>query len=345
MWIFEIGNENFGLKVWDLNIWNLKLNLLSLIRSKKFLGNWYDLSLLHDFFFEEKKKKRRRKRKRIFFFESWLNNLVTLSVRSRILASIFLVFSFFFLFCFLLPPPFFHRCYYSPSSSTWFFFFTPPFPLSKITFLNFSTFLYSSPSIFFQILVFGHLCYTPILWNPFPNFHFLCTTMPSSSNGPSFLTFHGKKYHPSLEWNDEEGLLQDPKTHAPHSHMDFKVKGGGGGNVVFMFHWGFDVGTLSLCCCVVLLKFEALHGWPCCNLGFGAFLNRCIFWSWCNLDNVGGSWILPMLVICDVVEWILAWILGALKFWKICLCGFGWIHSWYMHETLLECVHFISWAW
>ena len=68
MWNFEIGNENFGLKVWDLNIWNLKLNLLSLIRSKKFLGNWYDLSLLHDFFLEEKKKKRRRKRKRIFFF-------------------------------------------------------------------------------------------------------------------------------------------------------------------------------------------------------------------------------------------------------------------------------------
>ena len=68
MWNFEIGNENFGLKIWDLNIWNLKLNLLSLIRSKKFLGNWYDLSLLHDFFLEEKKKKRRRKRKRIFFF-------------------------------------------------------------------------------------------------------------------------------------------------------------------------------------------------------------------------------------------------------------------------------------
>ena len=102
MWNFEIGNENFGLKIWDLNIWNLKLNLLSLIRSKKFLGNWYDLSLLHDFFLEEKKKKRRRKRKRIFFFESWLNNLVTLSVRSRILASIFLVFSFFF--SFLLSP-------------------------------------------------------------------------------------------------------------------------------------------------------------------------------------------------------------------------------------------------
>ena len=58
---------------------------------------------------------------------------------------------------------------------------------------------------------------------PFSKSSFLCTKMSSSSNGPSFLTFHGKKYHPSLEWNDEEELLQDPKTHAPHSHMDFKV--------------------------------------------------------------------------------------------------------------------------
>ena len=70
MWNFEIGNENFGLKVWDLNIWNLKLNLLSLIHSKKFLGNWYDLSLLHDFFLEEKKKKKKEeeKEKENFFF-------------------------------------------------------------------------------------------------------------------------------------------------------------------------------------------------------------------------------------------------------------------------------------
>ena len=41
-----------------------------------------------------------------------------------------------------------------------------------------------------------------------------------------------KKYHPSLEWNDEEGLLQDPKTYAPHSHMDFKVSFFLGGNLL-----------------------------------------------------------------------------------------------------------------
>ncbi|KAK9997566.1 hypothetical protein SO802_022252 [Lithocarpus litseifolius] len=46
--------------------------------------------------------------------------------------------------------------------------------------------------------------------------------MFSSSNGPSFLTSHVKKYGPSFEWNDEERLLQDPKTHAPYSHMDIK---------------------------------------------------------------------------------------------------------------------------
>ena len=123
----------------------------------------------------------------------------------------FLSFLFFFLFCFLLPPPFFHRCYYSPSSSTWFFFFTPPFPLSKITFLSFSTFLYSSPSIFFQILVFGHLCYTPILWNPFPNFHFLCTTMPSSSRGLLFLLFMGRNIIHHLNGMMKRGSFKTPR--------------------------------------------------------------------------------------------------------------------------------------
>ncbi|XP_030932342.1 uncharacterized protein LOC115958117 [Quercus lobata] len=46
--------------------------------------------------------------------------------------------------------------------------------------------------------------------------------MSSSSNGSSFLTFQGKKYDQTFDWNDEEGLLQDPKTHAPYSHMDIK---------------------------------------------------------------------------------------------------------------------------
>ena len=52
---------------------------------------------------------------------------------------------------------------------------------------------------------------------------FLCINTASSSNGSSFLTFPGKKYNPTFDWHDEEGLLQDPKTHAPYSHVDIKV--------------------------------------------------------------------------------------------------------------------------
>ena len=52
---------------------------------------------------------------------------------------------------------------------------------------------------------------------------FLCIKMSSSSNGSSFLNFHGKKYDPTFDWHDEEGLLQHPKTHAPYSQMDIKV--------------------------------------------------------------------------------------------------------------------------
>ena len=47
--------------------------------------------------------------------------------------------------------------------------------------------------------------------------------MASSSKGPSFLSFHGKKYDPTFEWNDDNGLLQDLRTHAPYCHVDIKV--------------------------------------------------------------------------------------------------------------------------
>ena len=48
--------------------------------------------------------------------------------------------------------------------------------------------------------------------------------MASSSKGSSFLTFHGKKYDPTFEWHDNDGLLQDPKTYAPYCHVDTKVR-------------------------------------------------------------------------------------------------------------------------
>ena len=49
----------------------------------------------------------------------------------------------------------------------------------------------------------------------------------------------------------------------------------------------------------------------------GHFFLLYFFLAWCNLNNVGGSWILAILVICDVIEWIL----GALKLWKIYCIG------------------------
>ena len=80
----------------------------------------------------------------------------------------------------------------------------------------------------------------------------------ASSKRPSFLTFNGKKYHPSLEWNEEEGLLQDPKTHAPNSKKDFKVSSFFGffvGKFVnFMFCWELDVEIF-----VILLLFALVE--------------------------------------------------------------------------------------
>ena len=47
--------------------------------------------------------------------------------------------------------------------------------------------------------------------------------MASYSKGSSFLAFHGNKYHPTFDWKDDDGLLQDPKTHASYCHVDTKV--------------------------------------------------------------------------------------------------------------------------
>ena len=138
------------------------------------------------------------------------------------MAPIHCLFLFFF-FCFSL--------FFLPSSSIVTIHFLLPLGFSpslhhffskKITFLSFSTFLHSSPSIAFQILVFLVIFAThPFCETHFQTFFFFALPMASSSNRPSFLTFNGIKYHPSPEWNDEEGLLQDRKTHAPHSKLIF----------------------------------------------------------------------------------------------------------------------------
>ena len=157
-------------------------------------------------------------KKKDFFFIywswlSWLNNSCCKTKRGAEFWPPFIVFSFSFFFAFrssffLLPLGF------SPSLQHFF--------SKKITFLSFSTFLHSSPSISFKILVFLVIFAThPFCETHFQTFFFFALPMASSSNRPSFLTFNGKKYHPSPKWNDEEGLLQDPKTHAPHSKLIF----------------------------------------------------------------------------------------------------------------------------
>ena len=47
--------------------------------------------------------------------------------------------------------------------------------------------------------------------------------MAFPSKGSSFLASHVKKYDPTFEWHDDDGLLQDRRTHAPYCHVDTKV--------------------------------------------------------------------------------------------------------------------------
>ena len=189
----------------------------------------WPVSFHDDYFLEGKEEKE----KEFFFFfgvdwvnsiwPSWLSNLAELKCGGRILAPHFP----YLLFSFLLSP----SSTFLPPLTLFILFFHLIFLFhltisspKKNTFLSFSTSLYSSPSIFFRSLCScALLLHTHFWWNPLSNPSFLCTKMSSSSNGPSFLTSHGKKYHPSFEWNDEEGLFQDPKSYAPHSHMDFKL--------------------------------------------------------------------------------------------------------------------------
>ena len=47
--------------------------------------------------------------------------------------------------------------------------------------------------------------------------------MASSSKVSSFLASRDKKYDPTFDWNDDDGLFQDPRTYAPYCHVDTKV--------------------------------------------------------------------------------------------------------------------------
>ena len=94
-----------------------------------------------------------------------------------------------------------HQLAFSPSLH-YFFSKKNHFPklLSLLSFI--------SLNIFSDLCVLDHFCHKPIFETHLQTSIFFALTM-ESSNGPSFLTFNGKKYHPSLEWNDGEGLLQD----------------------------------------------------------------------------------------------------------------------------------------
>ena len=163
------------------------------------------------------------------------------------------------------------------------------------------------PQYFFRSLCsWALLPHTHFWWNPFSNPSFLCTNMSSSSNGSCFLTFHGKKYDPTFDWNDEEGLLQNPKTYASYSHMDIKVSF----SLVsllrkMLFHaslkvWWWDIIILLYDCwnlghCmidhVVMLALE--HFLKCCIFGWTMLMAYGI------LGNVGNLWCCRMNFVLD----------------------------------------------
>ena len=101
---------------------------------------------------------------------------------------------------------------------------TSPPPLTLFTFFFLLIFLlYLSINISLDPCVLSIFITHPFLVKPIFNTHFLCIKMASSSKGSSFLVSHGKKYDPTFDWHDDDGLLQDPRTHAPYCHVDTKV--------------------------------------------------------------------------------------------------------------------------
>ena len=196
-----------------------------------------------------------------------------------------------------------HLCDYSLASFFYIFFISAPFLAKKITSLGFQTWFFPSLKISFQILEFLTIFMKPIFWNSFSFEAHLCISM-ASPHGPTSLTFNGKKYHPSLEWKDEEGLLQDPSTHARHSSKkDFKwayfFAFFVGKFVDFLFCWELYSGILSFCCCLSLWEF-----WTLLHL----VGNHCVvmffffFWHFLNCWVVWYCEIWTMLMVCEALH-------------------------------------------
>ena len=134
--------------------------------------------------------------------------------------------------------------------------------------------------------------HTHFWWNPFS-----CIKKASSSKGSFFLAFHGKKYDPTFDWHDDDGLLQDLRTHAPYCHVDTKVSFFSLVSLLekMLLHISLKVSWWD----IVIWLFWKFWGIARLvmleNIGFGAFLKCFLFYLffsflWWNLDNVGGLW-------------------------------------------------------
>ena len=100
---------------------------------------------------------------------------------------------------------------------------------------------------------------------------------------PKFLKFHGKRYDPSIEWNDEEELLQDPLNHAPYpSTKDLKVSSFCFLANLSIFAWYLrNLGwTLSFCCYLLLWEFlnVVCFGWKILCVGMLIWFFLGYFW-------------------------------------------------------------------
>ena len=147
---------------------------------------------------------------------------------------------------------------------------------------------YASKSLVWVWGVTDHLRNKPIFLKPISKPPFFALSW-HLIRGHLFLLSMGRNIIHPLKWNEEKGLLQDPKTHAPHSKKDFKVSS-------FLFlcfwqicwfyvllrAWWWDIVTLLFffSCwnfehCMIGLK---IFVWSCCALCFGAFLNCWVIW-------------------------------------------------------------------
>ena len=261
----------FFFEIWNLRLWNLKFEnfpfgkrySLSLIISKNLFSievtkfwNWCHLSFENFENFSSSfflilslfLKKNKTKQKKPPFFGSRLSLAPILSLPPP--PHLFCTFLSSF---FLLPPL---LLFTSPFHLD----FLPHYTISSLKnhfpkLLNLLSLI--SPKIFSDLCVLDHFCHKPNFETHLQTSIFFCIAN-GISNWPSFLTFNGKKYHPSLEWNDGKGLFQDPKTHASHSNMDFKVSllclllfFFIGIFVDFMFYCKHGVETLSFGCCLL----------------------------------------------------------------------------------------------